>query len=55
VCSVPQSDNPASRRVCERIGMRLERAVVIPANEQRGPVEGLLYKLTRAEWLSHGR
>lgn len=55
VCSVPQADNPASRRVCERIGMRLERAVVIPANERRGELEGLLYKLTRAEWLSLGR
>ncbi len=54
VCSIPQTDNPASSRVCERIGMRLERSVVLPANPRRGEVEALLYKLTRAEWLALG-
>lgn len=52
VCSIPQRDNPASSRVCERIGMRLEREVAIPANSRRGELTGLLYKMTRADWLS---
>ena len=50
VCSVPQSTNPPSAAVCERIGMRLERKVPIPANDKRGELEGLLYKMTRDEW-----
>jgi RimJ/RimL family protein N-acetyltransferase len=50
VCSVPQSDNPASSRVCERLGMRFEREVVIPANSRRGALTGLLYEMSRSEW-----
>ena len=50
VCSVPQSDNPASRRVCERLGMRFDREVVIPANSRRGALTGLLYEMSRSEW-----
>jgi len=52
VCSVPQAENRASSRVCERIGMRLERRVVIPADARRGRIEALLYKMKRAEWLA---
>ena len=50
VCSVPQLGNAASSRVCERIGMRLEREVVIPAGSRRGQLAGLLYAMSRAEW-----
>jgi RimJ/RimL family protein N-acetyltransferase len=50
ICSVPQADNPASSRVCERIGMRFEREVTIPANSRRGELSALLYKMTGAEW-----
>ncbi len=50
VCSVPQKDNPASSRVCERIGMKLEREVTIPANTRRGELTALLYKMTRVQW-----
>lgn len=50
ICSVPQADNPASSRVCERIGMKLERNVTIPANSRRDELEALLYKMTRAQW-----
>jgi RimJ/RimL family protein N-acetyltransferase len=50
ICSVPQADNPASSRVCDRIGMRLEREVTIPANSRRGELTALLYKVSRAEW-----
>ena len=50
ICSLPQSSNPASYRVCERLGMRLEGEVLIPANERRGAVSARMYALTRAEW-----
>jgi len=50
VYSVPQAENPSSAAVCERIGMSLERKVVIPANSQRGELEGLLYLITRENW-----
>ncbi|HUV10395.1 MAG TPA: GNAT family N-acetyltransferase [Acidimicrobiia bacterium] len=49
-CSVPQSDNPASVRVAERLGMRLVRPVAIPSTDRRGPVDGLLFEITREEW-----
>ena len=50
ICSLPQSINPASYRVCERLGMRLEREVRIAANERRGEVSARLYTLTCREW-----
>jgi RimJ/RimL family protein N-acetyltransferase len=50
ICSVPQKDNPTSSRVCERIGMTLEREVSIPANARRGELTALLYKMTREQW-----
>ena len=42
VCSVPQADSPTSSRVCERIGMRLERTAVIPGNSRRGALKAFL-------------
>jgi len=50
ITSVPQVGNPASSRVAESIGMRLDRKVDIPANERRGQLEGFLYRITREEW-----
>jgi RimJ/RimL family protein N-acetyltransferase len=50
ICSVPQVDNPASSRVCDRIGMRFERKVTIPANSRRAALTALLYRMTQAEW-----
>lgn len=50
ITSIPQVDNLASRRVCERLGMRLDRTVTIPANEFRGGVEAAIYRMTKAEW-----
>src|SRR4051812_29700704 len=55
VCSVPQAENPRSARVAERLGMRLARTVVIPANEQRGELTGLLYEITADEWGARAR
>jgi RimJ/RimL family protein N-acetyltransferase len=52
VCSVPQSDNAASVRVCERLGLRLARRVDIPATEARGALRGDLFEVTAEEWLS---
>jgi RimJ/RimL family protein N-acetyltransferase len=45
VCSLPQADNPRSVRVAERLTMNLERPVTIPANEERGAVEALLFTI----------
>jgi RimJ/RimL family protein N-acetyltransferase len=50
ICSLPQSINPASYRVCERLGMRFEREVRLPANARRGEVTARMYGLTRAQW-----
>jgi RimJ/RimL family protein N-acetyltransferase len=50
VCSLPQADNPASVAVCERLGMRFERDVTIPANDRREEVVAKLYKARRGEW-----
>ncbi len=50
VCSLPQVDNPASVRVCERLGMRRERVVELPANERRGAVEAWVFERTEREW-----
>jgi RimJ/RimL family protein N-acetyltransferase len=50
ITSVPQDGNPASAHVAERIGMRLDRKVVIPATAQRGELVGLLYLMNLDEW-----
>lgn len=50
ICSVPQSGNAASERVCRRLGMRWRRTVRIPPNDRRGPLQAELYTLTMAEW-----
>ena len=52
ICSLPQATNPASLRVCERIGMRREREVIIPPTDRRGAVAAILYRMTAAEWRS---
>jgi RimJ/RimL family protein N-acetyltransferase len=52
VCSLPQSDNLASVRVAERLGLRFDRLVMIPANDQRGAVEAACFVITRDEWLA---
>jgi len=49
VCSLPQTANPRSMRVAERLGMKPERPVEIPGTEARGPVEVTPFWLTREE------
>ena len=51
VCSLPQSVNPRSARVAERLGMKLSREVIVPANERRGELPCLLYEIDRRSWL----
>lgn len=46
----PQSTNPLSSRVCERIGMRFDRAIKCPATVRRGAVTAHLYVMTREMW-----
>lgn len=50
VCSLPQSDNTASVRVAQRLGLRLEREVVIPANERFDSVTASVFTITAATW-----
>lgn len=54
ITSVPQVGNSSSSRVCERLGMTLDRVVSIAATERRGALEGLLYQLTRDDWSRTG-
>lgn len=50
VCSAPQSINPPSSKVCQRLGMRFERVVTAEATKTRGPVDVDLYWITASEW-----
>jgi len=52
IISIVQVENSASLRVAERLGMRLDREVQIPANERRGRLDALLYTMSREEWMS---
>jgi RimJ/RimL family protein N-acetyltransferase len=50
VCSAPQTVNPPSSRVCDRLGMRFERIVTAAATIKRGAVDANLYWITKEEW-----
>ena len=50
ICSLPQSLNAQSYKVCERIGMKFDRTIVCPATDRRRAVEARMYKLTATEW-----
>ena len=50
VCSLPQTDNVASVRVAERLGMRHEHDVDLPATERRGAVTAAVFRISAAEW-----
>ena len=52
VCSAPQAINPPSSRVCDRLGMRLERVVQAAATPRRGAVDVNLYWITKDDWAS---
>ena len=55
IISLPQTGNPPSVRVAERIGLRHERTAVVPATDRRGPVEVAVMKMTVEEWRSRQR
>jgi RimJ/RimL family protein N-acetyltransferase len=50
VCSAPQTENSPSSRVCERLGMTLERVVNLAPTARRGAVDANLYWMTAADW-----
>lgn len=50
ICSLPQSENPRSFGVCERIGMAFQRTVDCPATDRRGGVEARMYTMSRSDW-----
>lgn len=50
VCSAPQSGNPRSVKVCERLGMTFGQNAISQGNAKRGPVEVSLYWITREQW-----
>lgn len=54
VCSAPQSENPRSVKVCERLGMVFGQTVTAEGNANRGPVEASLYWITREQWAASG-
>ncbi len=51
ICSLPQTSNPASYRVCERLDMSLERVIRCPPTDRRGSVDARLYTMSRAQWI----
>jgi RimJ/RimL family protein N-acetyltransferase len=50
VCSLPQTANPRSIRVAQRLGMKPDRPVDIPGTEVRGPVEVTPFWLRADDW-----
>lgn len=50
ICSLPQSENPRSFGVCERIGMTYRRTAACPATNRRGAVDARMYTMSSAEW-----
>ncbi len=50
VCSAPQTENRPSSRVCDRLGMHLERVATAAATARRGAVQINLYWITRHQW-----
>lgn len=50
ICSLPQSENPRSFAVCERIGMTFQRTVDCPATDRRGGVEARMHTMSNTEW-----
>ena len=50
ICSLPQSANPRSSQVCERLGMVFRRTLECPATDRRGAVEARMYVMTDEEW-----
>lgn len=54
ICSLPQSTNPPSSKVCERIGVTFTRSIDLPPTDRRGAVTAHRYEMTRGVWLASG-
>ncbi|MFT3855668.1 MAG: GNAT family N-acetyltransferase [Ilumatobacteraceae bacterium] len=52
ICSLPQSANPRSFAVCERLGMTFEQTITCPPTDRRGEVEARKYTMSRDGWTS---
>ena len=52
IVSLPQSENPPSVRVAERIGMRRDRTTIAPATAKRGPVDVAVMVMSSQDWAS---
>jgi len=50
ICSLPGSTNPASYRLCERLGMTLQRTIDCPPTERRGSVQARMYTINGEQW-----
>ncbi len=50
ICSIPQTDNPRSWMVCERLGMRRSRDVCLPATDRRDEVGAYIYTIQAPDW-----
>ena len=50
ICSLPQSANPRSFAVCERIGMTFRKTVDCPATDRRRGVQARMYTMSCDEW-----
>lgn len=55
IVSLPQTENPPSVRVANRIGMRRERTAIAPATAKRGPVEVAVMIMSSEEWTDRCR
>lgn len=55
VCSLPESSNVASVRVCERLGMRRDRVYPVAATPDRDAVDALQYLIAAEEWRRKSR
>ena len=54
VYCVIEPGNTASVRVAERLELRLDRSVVVPADSRRGVLDAKLFVVTSEEWRSRG-
>jgi RimJ/RimL family protein N-acetyltransferase len=55
VCSVPQSVNPRSARVAQRLGMTCEHTATLAATDARGAVDVDVYWIGREQWRARPR
>jgi RimJ/RimL family protein N-acetyltransferase len=54
VCSLPQTDNDASWRVAERLGMTYVRDIELPPTDQRDGVTARFYEVSAPHWRLRG-